>query len=85
MLTLWNQLQTLESVGEDSESVLHYAPSTGQSVIEDMLIMLQVQMREGLHHPCSQRECVISDEEVWRVMVICRERLWFWEAQLIVV
>ena len=57
---------------------------TGQSVIEDTLIMLLVPMRVGCHQPCSQSQCVISDEEVWHVTVICRERVWFWEIQVIV-
>ena len=91
MLKLWTNClwflsqchqQTLELVRGDSESNLHYAPSLGKSVIEDMLFTLQVTMREGLHQPCSQRECVISDEEVGHVMVIFRERVRFWEAHV---
>ena len=66
----------LETVGKDAKGILQNATTSEEPVVEDLLFCCHVTMVEGFHHVGPQGKCIVTQDEVWHVLVIMGKRFW---------
>ena len=60
-------LQDLKPTGQNPEGVLHNPSPAADSVIVDLLVQDQSSAGEGIHHPGSDGEGVVTDDEIFHL------------------
>jgi hypothetical protein len=67
-----------EAIIPKSEGILHYSSCSGQSVVEDAPIACQVTKSIGLERMLPQLKRIVTNEVVWRRLVIIGKWVWIW-------
>ena len=68
-------------VGHVADCILDDTPCPRQTIVEDPLSVCHVADGEGLHHPFTQGEGVVTDHEVWNRGIVTGKWSRRWKAK----